>query len=75
MKATAKFVTPKVEREVVVSMTETQAHKLRTILGNSNCAEHGFTDIYEALKDLFPEPLPAYEYQWAIRNSVGRICK
>lgn len=72
--ATARFETPPPpERQVVVTMSEAQARRLRTILGNSNCAVNGVgPDLWEALCSLFPNP-GANEAGWAIRKPDGRI--
>jgi len=73
VKATAT-IAPPVHRPVTITLSEEQAHKLRSILGNSNCGVHGLRDLFEALKEIFPCQVPAYESaDWAIRRPDGSI--
>lgn len=66
--AKAEFATPVVERNVVLTMTESQAHKLRTILGMSGVsATEPLGDLAEALLKLFPERLKPFDQEcWRI---------
>lgn len=52
--AKAEFKTPAVEREVVLTMTESEAKTLRTILGNTSITTNQtlkLEGIFKALRD------------------------
>lgn len=68
--AKAHFVTPPVQRDVVLTITERQAQTLKDILGSSSVTQHGLFDVYTALEKLFPD---FHNRDWAIRKSNGSI--
>lgn len=61
-------------REVVLTMTETEAHTLRSIMGNSNNSQYGLYNVWLELSNLFEYSLPEIEREdWAIRKPGGSI--
>ncbi len=73
--AKAEFKTPIVEREVVLTMTESQAHKLRTILGMSKVsATQSLGDLTRVLLDPVPRAVATVRSRGlADCSTAGRI--